>query len=135
MRKVLRRIWAVSLAWPLATVLATGGVGTACTETQYVYDTTEVERPQFNQPADTLNGFLGLYSVDGNLTACGNCHADFQGEWAGTHHADAYASVVNSGAAESFCYGCHTVSELGNALEEAGGWNVVEDSTYRNVQC
>lgn len=135
MRGLLRRIWAISLAWPLVAVLATGGVGTGCTETQYVFDTTEVERPAFNEPADSLNGFIGLYDVDDNQTSCGNCHTDFQATWAATAHADAWATLQNSGHAEPFCAGCHTVSELGNALEVAGGYNLVADSTYHNVQC
>ena len=135
MRGLLRRIWAISLAWPLVAVLATGGVGTGCTETQYVYDTTEVERPAFNAPADSLNGFLGLYNVADNQTSCGNCHTDFQAAWAGTAHAGAWASLQASGSAQDFCAGCHAVSELGNALDSAGGYNVVPDSTYHNVQC
>jgi len=132
---LLRRIWAVSLAWPLVAVLATGGVGTGCTETQYVYDTTEIERPAFNQPADSLNGFVGLYNVAENQTACGNCHVDYQAKWAGTVHAGAWETLQGSGHAQPFCSGCHAVSELGNALEVAGGYNVVPDSTYHNVQC
>jgi predicted CXXCH cytochrome family protein len=132
---MFRRIWAVGLAWPIVAVLATGGVGTGCTETEYVYDTTEVERPAFNEPADSLNGFIGLYNVEDNQTSCGNCHADFQAAWAGTAHAGAWETLEASGSAEDFCRGCHTVSELGNALEVAGGWNAVPDSTYHNVQC
>lgn len=135
MRGLLRRIWAISLAWPLVAVLATGGVGTGCTETQYVYDTTEIERPAFNQPADSLNGFIGLYNVAENQTSCGNCHVDYQAGWAGTAHADAWETLEASGGAQDFCRGCHTVSELGNVLEVAAGWNAVPDSTYHNVQC
>lgn len=125
----------MSFAWPLVVVLAGGGVGIACTETEYVYDTTEVDRPLFNQPADSLNGFLGLYSVADNQTACGQCHVDYQAAWAGTGHAEAWETLEASGGAQDFCRGCHAVSELGNALEVAGGWNVVPDSTYHNVQC
>jgi predicted CXXCH cytochrome family protein len=128
-------MWAVSLAWPLITVLASGGVGTACTDTEYDTTIVEVERPPFNQPADTLNGFLGYYNVGDEQTTCGNCHATVQGTWVATKHADAYADLVNSGAAQSFCYGCHTVSELGNTLESAAGYNAVADSTYYDVQC
>lgn len=135
MKGLLRRIWAVSLAWPLVAVLATGGVGTGCTETQYVFDTTVIERPAFNQPADSLNGFIGLYNVAENQTSCGNCHVDFQAAWADTKHAGAWATLQNSGHAQASCAGCHAVSELGNALDTAGGYNVVPDSTYHNVQC
>jgi predicted CXXCH cytochrome family protein len=125
----------VSLAWPLVTVLATGGLGVACTETQYDTTIIEVERPAFNAPADSINGFLGLYNVADNRTTCGNCHADFQVKWATSAHADAWAGLQNSGHAQPFCEGCHTVSELGNAVVEAGGYNAVPDSTYHNVQC
>jgi predicted CXXCH cytochrome family protein len=134
-RGLLRRIWAVSLAWPLVAVLATGGVGIGCTETQYVYDTTEIQRPAFNQPADSLHGFLGLYNLDENQTTCGNCHVDFQATWAGTAHAGAWETLEGSGHAMDTCRGCHTVSELGNVLEVAAGWNAVPDSSYHNVQC
>lgn len=95
-------------------------------------------RPPFNPPADSVNGFLGLYDVATNKTTCGNCHVNNQGEWAGTKHADAFATLVNSGGAQSFCYACHTVSANGNKTALAGqpaGWDVKEDSTYRNVQC
>ncbi len=92
----------MSLAWPLVTVLATGGLGTACTETEYDTTIIEVERPVFNQPADSLNGFLGLYSVEDNQTVCGNCHADYQASWGLTAHAGAWETLQNSGAAEDF---------------------------------
>jgi predicted CXXCH cytochrome family protein len=123
------------LAWPLVTILASGGVGTACTETEYDTTIIEVERPAYNQPADSLNGFLGLYSLEDNQTACGNCHADYQSAWAATDHAGAWATLENSGHAEALCEGCHAVSELGNDLTEPAGINLVRDSTYFNVQC
>jgi predicted CXXCH cytochrome family protein len=134
-KALLRRIWAVSLAWPLVTVLATGGLGTACTETEYDTTIIEVERPAFNEPADSINGFLGLYSVEDNQTVCGNCHADYQATWATTDHSGAWATLQNSGAAQDFCAGCHAISELGNDLTEPAGYNLVADSTYFNVQC
>ena len=84
----------------------------ACTDEKLVE--VPVDRPPFNPPADSVNGFLGLYDVATNQTTCGNCHVNNQGEWAQTAHADAFATLENSGGAQSFCYSCHTVSANGN---------------------
>jgi predicted CXXCH cytochrome family protein len=108
----------------------------ACTEEKIVEVPTD--RPPFNPPADSVNGFLGLYDVATNQTTCGNCHVNNQGEWAQTAHADAYATLDNSDGAQAFCYSCHTVSANGNSAGLAGqpaGWDVSPDSAYRNVQC
>ena len=105
-----------------------------CTDTETVY----VDREPFNPPPDSTNGFLGYYSAEDKLTTCGNCHVTFQGQWEETAHADAYNSLVNSGSAQDACYSCHTVSENGNevgAIPASGGWNVVEDEAYHDVQC
>jgi predicted CXXCH cytochrome family protein len=119
------------------TVLVSGGVGVACTDTEY--DTTIVEvpvvPPAFNAPADSVNGYLGYYVTADQQTTCGNCHAGAQAAWVGTAHAGAWESLQGSGHAESFCEGCHTVSELGNALVDAAGHSVVPDTTYHDVQC
>jgi predicted CXXCH cytochrome family protein len=125
----------VSLAWPLVAVLATSGVGTGCTDTKYDTTLVEVGQPTFNQPADSVNGFLGLYNVADNQTTCGNCHKDYQATWAATKHASAWPDLEASGHANDTCRGCHAVTQLGNSLEEAAGWNLVQDSTYHNVQC
>jgi predicted CXXCH cytochrome family protein len=108
----------------------------ACTEDKLVE--VPVDRPPFNPPADSINGFLGLYDVATNQTTCGNCHINNQGEWAQTAHADAYEGLVSSGGAQSFCFACHTVSANGNVAGlsgEPGGWDVVQSEAYRNVQC
>lgn len=133
MKRLLRRVWTVALAWPIVVVLASGGVGTACTETEYVYDTTEVTLPPFNQPADTLNGFLGYYNVDERQTTCGNCHREKQAEWSETHHADAIESLTSSDP--EFCKPCHTTGEQGNVLVDAAGYELTADSSYQDVQC
>lgn len=92
-------------------------------------------QPAFNQPADSVNGFLGLYDVATDQTTCGNCHKDYQATWVETGHATAWADLEASGHANDTCRPCHTVNERGNALETAAGWNLVPDSTYHNVQC
>jgi predicted CXXCH cytochrome family protein len=105
------------------------GLG-ACTDEQIVY----VNRP-FNPPVDAVNGFLGYFDATTKQTACGNCHASFQQQWAGTAHADAWASLQASGSAQPFCSGCHSVSELGNPAVVAAGYNAVQDASYHDVQC
>ena len=84
---------------------------------------------------DEVNGFLGYFDEAAKQTSCGNCHASFQQQWAGTVHADAWADLQNSGHAQTFCSGCHTVSELGNPTATAAGYNAVADNTYHDVQC
>jgi predicted CXXCH cytochrome family protein len=101
----------------------------ACTDTVYR------DRPPFNPPPDAASGFLGYYSAADQQTTCGNCHVDHQGDWSRHAHSDAYAGLVNSGGAQSFCYGCHTVSELGNARSTPSGWNAVQSTAYHDVQC
>jgi len=130
MARHLRRRWTL---FGLA-LIAIGFATSACTNTEYV----EVEQPRFNAPPDSVAGFLGLYDVPTNQTTCGNCHTNNQTEWSGTRHAGAYATLASDPGAQTFCYGCHTVSEKGNiyaANGVPGGWNAVPDSVYHNVQC
>jgi predicted CXXCH cytochrome family protein len=82
-----------------------------------------------------VSGFLGYFDVSEKQTTCGSCHVGKQAAWAETAHAGAYASLVNSGAEQDFCFGCHAVSEKGNAVTTAAGWNAVQDSAYQDVQC
>jgi predicted CXXCH cytochrome family protein len=107
-------------------VLATG-----CTETEIAY----VDREPFNPPPDAAAGFLGYYTPGEKQTTCGNCHAGEQSGWASTVHASAWEDLQASGHAEAFCTGCHTVSDLGNAVDSLSGYNRVADSAYHDVQC
>ena len=93
------------------------------------------DRELFNPPPDAASGFLGYFDAATDLTTCGNCHVGIQRDWAQTDHADAYATLVNSGHDQPFCFACHTVNEKGNAVTTAAGWNAVQDSAYRDVQC
>ncbi|HOX20166.1 MAG TPA: cytochrome c3 family protein [Gemmatimonadales bacterium] len=108
----------------------------ACTETNTEY----VERPQFNPPPDSVNGFMGYYDAATRQTTCGNCHSGYQGQWVDTKHADAYDDLVNSGHAASYCYGCHTVSGYGNSVAVTAdsltaGYNFTPSTAYHDVQC
>lgn len=106
-------------------------VGAACTETEIQY----VEREPFNPPPDAAAGFLGYYTPGTKQTTCGNCHIGSQTAWVETQHAEAYDDLVGSGDAQTFCFGCHAVSERGNAVDSAAGYNRIADSAYRDVQC
>lgn len=111
--------------------VATVTVLAACTDEKIVY----VDREPFNPPIDSINGFLGYYNVGLKQTSCGNCHVNHQGKWKQTLHANAWADLQNSGHAQQLCEGCHSVSENGNAVEGAAGYDLVRDSAYHDVQC
>jgi predicted CXXCH cytochrome family protein len=119
------------------------GVGAACTDEQTITVTdtvtvTDTIAVAVKPGPDTEGGFFGYFDAEAGQTNCGNCHAGIQSRWEGTNHADAYNGLVNSGGAQDFCYGCHTVSEKGNSYADAGvpgGWNAVNDSSYHDVQC
>ena len=108
-------------------VLATG----ACTDQKIVFR----DRPSFNPPPDSINGFLGYFTVATKQTTCGNCHVGTQNQWGSTKHAQAWVDLQGSGHASSACNKCHTVSELGNAIGHAAGYSTVPDSAYHDVQC
>lgn len=102
----------------------------ACTSEKIQY----VTRP-FVQGRDTANGFLGYFTVSDKQTNCGNCHVGVQATWKTTKHAQAWADLQASGQAKSFCNNCHSVSQLGNNLGKPGGYAVVADAAYQDVQC
>jgi predicted CXXCH cytochrome family protein len=103
----------------------------ACTEHEIHY----VERPVFNAPPDSASGFLGYYTPADKQTTCGNCHSGYQASWIGTKHASAWADLQASGHALPSCEGCHTVSQLGNAVDSTAGFLKVADTAYFDVQC
>ncbi len=102
----------------------------ACTEETVVF------RDPFNSPVDSINGFLGYFSVPDARTTCGNCHADKEVDWRETLHADAWAGLHTSEFAnDTTCGPCHSVSEKGNVVNVLAGYSVTFDSTYHDVQC
>ena len=103
---------------------------TACVDERVVYE--DVRFPPL--PAGAAN-FVGYSDEAAKETVCGNCHVGQQGDWENTAHASAWQTLEGSGHAESFCEGCHTVGQLGNAVNEAGGWETTEDTRYHDVQC
>ena len=116
----------------LTSVIAIGLLsGTGCVDERIVYR----DRDLTGDIPTGHAGFVGLTNQTTNLTVCGNCHVSFQGEWEQTAHADAWETLQSSGSAQSFCENCHTVNQLGNLTEEAGGFATTGDERYHNVQC
>ena len=114
------------------------GVGVACTDETVTIVETDTVAVIVKPGPDVEGGFLGYYDAESGQTNCGNCHAGFQTRWSETAHAGAYATLEGSGSAQPFCYGCHTVNEVGNSYADAGvagGYNVEADSAYYDVQC
>ena len=112
-----------------ASIVALVLLCTACTDEKIVF------REPINPPPDQSSGFLGYFSTSDKQTTCGNCHVSHQRGWVNTAHADAYATLVNSGGSQSFCESCHTVSNKGNATAAPAGWEAVKDTAYHDVQC
>jgi predicted CXXCH cytochrome family protein len=105
-----------------------------CTDTETIF----VERPLFEDPPAGATAFLGYGSEDAQaskFTVCGNCHIGSQSEWEQTNHADAWDGLQDSGHAQSFCEGCHAVSEDGNPAEGEVAWDATADMRYEDVQC
>jgi predicted CXXCH cytochrome family protein len=108
-------------------VLALG----ACTNEKIVFKTRE----PFNPPPDSVNGFLGYFTVSTKQTTCGNCHVGVQTNWAATKHSQAWVDLQASGHASGSCNACHSVSERGNAVGHPAAYSIKPDSVYQDVQC
>ena len=93
------------------------------------------DRDLFEEPLAAAGSFLGYSDAATQLTVCGNCHVEKQGDWVGTAHADAWAGLQANPGAQAFCEGCHTVNELGNSVTVAAGHNVTGEERYYDVQC
>lgn len=104
----------------------------ACSNDKIVFR----DREPFNQPVAAAAGFLGYYDSATKQTTCGNCHADFQGNWSQTKHAHAWANLqANPGKAAS-CEGCHSVTGNGNSAQGSpAGYAGVKSAVYTDVQC
>ena len=104
----------------------------ACSNDKIVYR----DREPFNQPVAAAAGFLGYYDTTTKRTTCGNCHADFQGQWSQTKHSRAWAGLASSTSKDASCEGCHSVTGNGNkAKGTTAGHDGVKSSVYWDVQC
>jgi predicted CXXCH cytochrome family protein len=118
----------VTILIPIAAVLLAAG----CTDERVVFRDRDLLA---DLPANA-QGFLGYSNAEAKLTVCGNCHIDPQTQWAGTAHADAWATLDANAGQQAFCEGCHTVSEQGNILTDTNaGWPATQDPRYHDVQC
>ncbi len=124
-----RRAGSLAAVGLLGFVIALSG----CTDETVIF----TERELFEAPPDTVNNFLGYFDTAKKTPVCGNCHVGKTSGWRTTGHAEAWEDLQASGAAQSFCEGCHTVSQLGNAIDNAtnAGHNLVADERYQDVQC
>jgi predicted CXXCH cytochrome family protein len=102
-----------------------------CVDENIVYR----ERDLFENPLPAALGFLGYSSQRDTLPVCGNCHIESHGQWKATDHARAWETLQESGGAQDFCEGCHTVNERGNALDEPAGHTATGEERYQDVQC
>ena len=98
-------------------------------------DTVFNDRPFGNDPPASAGGMLGYVQGQAGEPTCAQCHATPSASWTVTAHADAWATLQDSGHAQEFCEGCHTVSQFGNAATEPVGWTSTGDSRYLDVQC
>ena len=79
--------------------------------------------------------FIGFSDQAEKRTVCGECHVGIQAAWEKSNHAHAWAGLQESGHAQSFCEGCHAVSEFGNPSEESVAWSATGDERFVDVQC
>ena len=111
----------LSLAWLLA----------ACGD-EIVYR----DKDPFEQPPANAGEFLGYSDATTKRTTCGNCHSGKQAVWQQTAHADAWDGGAASSAWGATCEACHTVSSLGNMVQEENvGWVATRNPRYQDVQC
>lgn len=104
---------------------------TSCVDEKIVFQ----DRELFEEPPTNAMSFLGYSNHETKLTVCGNCHIEKQTKWEDTNHASAWAGLQNSGGAQVFCEGCHSVGEMGNSISELAGYNATGDERYEDVQC
>lgn len=121
------RLPRVALVLPAVAGLLLSG----CVDEKIVYR----DRELFEEPLSQALGFLGYSDQADKLTSCGNCHVGTQSEWEGSEHADAWAGLQDSGHAQAFCEGCHTVGQNGNLIEQPAGWETTGEDRYHDVQC
>ncbi len=123
-----RRTAALAAVGLLGFVIALSG----CTDETVVF-TDEL----FEAPPDTVNNFLGYFDVAEKETVCSSCHPAKASEWQTTGHAEAWEALQSNGIAQESCEGCHAVSQLGNAIDNAtaAGHELVPDAGYQDVQC
>ena len=120
---------------PMA-LLVLGALG-ACTDETIIYEEIIVTEPfpLYEEPLEAALGFVGYSDSESKLVVCGNCHVEKQGGWENTGHADAWQGLQDSGGAQGFCEGCHTVGQMGNVIDDIAGHEATGEEKYYDVQC
>ena len=122
-----RRVWGAPCAGTIFLLALT-----SCVDEKIVYR----DGPNFVTPPAAAASFLGYSDEAAKKTVCGSCHVTQQANWAGTAHADAFATLVASGRMQGTCQNCHTVNDRGNAVTDTvAGWRSTQDERYHDVQC
>lgn len=116
----------------LLSLLALSITSSACVDEKIVFQ----DRELFEEVPTAAANYVGYTNHATKLTVCGNCHIEKQGEWEAHGHAEAWAGLQKSSSAQTFCEGCHTVSDLGNtSADTGGGYPGTQDQRYEDVQC
>jgi len=123
----MTRVWKGLLLLPM-TVLGLLASG-ACVDEEILYR----DRVLYEDPLDAALSFLGYTDSETQLTVCGNCHVEKQGDWIDTGHAHAWDAVEAGSEAE--CGECHAVTDHGNVIDEAAGYEATGEARYHAVQC
>ena len=114
---------------PLAVLLLTF-LTSACVE-----EVVSGDDDRFPPLPDGAGAFVGYSDLATERTVCGNCHIGQQSDWEDTQHSEAWATLEESGHAQAFCEGCHTVGQLGNSISQPAGYETTGDERYHDVQC
>lgn len=67
--------------------------------------------------------------------ACAGCHSGKHSEWSGTAHADAWASLMESGHPAPYCFPCHAVGYEPSPMTGNSGYDEAPIAKFENVQC
>lgn len=73
------------------------------------------------------------YYVGNTSATCAGCHASTNSEWAETGHSHAWASLMESDQAASYCFRCHSVGYEGE--DGNSGYDEAPIAKFENVQC
>ncbi len=101
------------------------------TVTAHATDGTNIGIGAINLGVEVFAATADPYYV-GDET-CGTCHSSTHATWSETAHAGAWATLMSSDHAASYCYGCHATGY--DDVEGNGGFDEVPILKFTNVQC
>ncbi|NIO31906.1 MAG: hypothetical protein GTN75_08990, partial [Gemmatimonadetes bacterium] len=80
-------------------------------------------------------GLYGYKDTIEKVTPCTGCHSTQHLSWVSTLHSVAWGGLQSSPSAQPMCEGCHSVSELGNTIDEPAGHDLEPVEKFTDVQC